>query len=204
LVLRQVGEHFEIISNGTFLMDTRNGESEKLLVRAALDRADDPCSILIGGLGVGFSLREALLDQRLNDVTVVEIEPEIVRWNREDLAELNGRAVDDERVTVVQDDLLDFLRSTDATYSAICLDIDNGPDWTVTAANTAMYDDAGTELVASRLRPGGVLTVWSAAASPAYEGTLRRHFARVETILVPVSRGEPDVVFVASESVVVF
>lgn len=204
LVLRQVGEHYEIISNGVFLMDTRNGESERLLITSALERCASPETLLIGGLGVGFSLQEALRDRRLNDLTVIEVEPEIVRWNRGDLRQVNGSAVDDDRVQILQTDLIDHLRTTDATYDVICLDIDNGPDWTVTDANAELYGDAGTALVANRLRPGGVLAVWSAAASPSYEAVLQRRFRSVETILVPVPRGEPDVVFIATDSVVVF
>ncbi|HVY09514.1 MAG TPA: hypothetical protein VHB18_05155, partial [Mycobacteriales bacterium] len=92
LVLRQDGEHFEVISNGTFLMDTRNGESERRLVQAALARNERASSVLIGGLGVGFSLIEALKDQRVARVTVVEIESAIIRWHREHLAGISEAA----------------------------------------------------------------------------------------------------------------
>jgi spermidine synthase len=93
------------------------------------------------------------------------------------------------------------LRSSPTQYDAICLDVDNGPEWTVTADNAGLYGDAGTALLARRLRPGGVLTVWSAARSPAYEGVLARHFGKVEVVEVPVARGEPDVVFAATKAV---
>jgi spermidine synthase len=200
LVLRRDGEHLEVISNGTFLMDTRNGESERLLITAALAAHADPHSILIGGLGVGFSLAEAIRDQRLETVTVVEIEPTILAWHDTHLAPLTAAALADRKVTVVVADLLEQLRATPDRYDVICLDIDNGPDWTVTPGNAPLYDDAGTALLASRLASGGVLGVWSAAASSAYASTLRRHFARVEVHEVAVRRGEPDVVMICVDA----
>jgi len=198
LVLRRDGEDFEVISKGTFLMDTRNGESERLLVRAALDRCMDPESVLIGGLGVGFSLVEALREPRVARVTVVEVEPTIVAWHRTHLASYTKTALADPRSTVITADLLAHLRATTDRYDVICLDIDNGPDWTVTDENADLYHDAGTALVASRLAHGGVLAVWSAARSPTYEATLHRHFAQVVVHEVTVERGEPDAVMVAS------
>jgi spermidine synthase len=198
LVLRQEGDHLEVISNGVFLMDTRNGESERLLVDAALSRATKPRSILIGGLGVGYSLIEALKDDRVARVTVVEIEPTILRWHETHLGHITGEARSDERTRVIITDLATLLRSNSERYDAICLDVDNGPDWTVSEANAELYAAAGTQLLTSRLRDGGVLTVWSAARSPAYEAILGRHFGQVEVVEVPVARGEPDVVFVAS------
>ncbi|MFJ8745273.1 spermidine synthase [Embleya sp. NPDC127516] len=255
LVLRQVGEHYEIISNGCFLMDTRAGASERLLVRTALDALegvdargalatpeapDAPetlgvaggLRILVGGLGVGFTLREALTDPRVGQVTVVEREPAVVRWGRGPLAPFSGHALADSRVRVITSDLVAWVRSpsiapadgvseradreaaarsgkgsderphvsregSDERFHALCLDIDNGPDWTVTDGNASLYDDAGLAALRARLLPGGVLTVWSATASPAFADRLRARFAQVTVHQVPVPRGEPDVVFVA-------
>jgi spermidine synthase len=200
-VLRRRGPHHEIISNGVFLMDTRSGESERLLVRAALAGAPPgrPLDLLIGGLGVGFSLDEAARSARPASITVVEIEPAVVRWHRE---HLDAGALTDPRVRVVRADLLAFLADgTDpydaVCYDAICLDIDNGPEWTVTDDNRNLYGDAGLALVRRRLRPGGVLTVWSAAESAEFLDRLRSAFSAVEVLPVPVARGVPDVVYVA-------
>jgi spermidine synthase len=198
LVLRQIGEHFEIISNGTFLMDTRNGGSERLLVTAVTSRHASPERMLIGGLGVGFSLLAALADPRTTHVVVVEVEPVIVGWHHSHLASRTAAALDDPRVEIVVADLLDHLRSTQQHYDVICIDIDNGPDWTVTAANGALYDAAGTALLASRLAPGGMVSVWSAARSPAYEAVLAEAFERVEVEQVEMARGQPDIVMVGS------
>ncbi|HVU61845.1 MAG TPA: hypothetical protein VHD58_09370 [Mycobacteriales bacterium] len=203
LVLRKAGEHFEVISNGVFLMDTRNGQSERLLVRAALTRLQSNAAwrVLIGGLGVGFSLREALADERVARVTVVEIEATIVDWHERHLRHLTGEARGDNRTEIVIADIADLLQSSSAQYDAICLDIDNGPDWTVSEANTELYGDTGVALLARRLNPDGVLTVWSAAGSATYVEVLGRHFGNVEVIEVPVARGAPDVVFVATNPV---
>jgi spermidine synthase len=201
LVLRRVGTDFEVISNGTFLMDTRSGESERLLVRAALERCDNPARVLVGGLGVGFSLREALADARVREVTVVEVEPAILGWHRSHLASYSAGSLDDPRTAIVVADLVEHLATADERYDVVCLDTDNGPEWTVTPANARLYDEAGTALLASRLEPGGVLAVWSAARSPSYETRLHRHFARVEAHEVAVQRGEPDVVIVGSDAV---
>jgi spermidine synthase len=210
LVLRGDGRHFEIISNGVFLMDTRAGESERLLVRAALERVARPADVLIGGLGVGFSLAEALAWPLTRAVTVIECEPAVIGWHSTHLRPYSGGALGDDRVRVEHADLLGWLRSTgDArdhhgaheahgTYDVICLDIDNGPEWTVTEGNAALYGPAGLDLLAGRLRPGGVLAVWSAAAAPAFEASLGERFEDVSAHPVWVARGEPDVVYLAS------
>jgi spermidine synthase len=198
LVLRSSGEHYEVISNGMFLMDTRGGESERLVVRAAIERHGHPSTALIGGLGVGFTLMEALADPRIERVVVVEIEPTIVAWHRNHLSRLSGAALADPRTTIVIGDIADYLRTTSDDFDVICLDVDNGPDWTVTPSNTALYGDSGTAAITARLSPGGVLSVWSADRSPAYESVLHRHFGSVEVREVAVPRGHPDVVFVGS------
>jgi spermidine synthase len=197
LVLRRAGAHFEIISNGVFLMDTRGGRSERLLVRAALARVTRPARLLIGGLGVGFSLAEAAGSPGVA-VTVVELESAVIGWHRTYLRPCSAGALDDPRVTVACADLLDWLPATPDTYDAICLDIDNGPDWTVTERNARLYADAGLDLVLRRLAPGGTLAVWSASAVPAFAQRLLARFGRVESRTVPVPRGEPDVIYLAT------
>jgi spermidine synthase len=195
LVLRRDGEHHEIVSNGVFLMDTRDGRSERELVRAALRTAPGSAPagsrLLIGGLGVGFSLAEALRSPGVARVTVVEIEPAVVRWNRTHF----GGQLDDPRVTVVVEDLNAWLLAGDDEYDAVCLDVDNGPEWTVTSSNAALYGDRGLDAVDRRLAPGGALAVWSAGAAPAFEARLRRRYASVDVIEIPVPRGEPDLIY---------
>jgi spermidine synthase len=198
IVLRRRGDDYEIISNGVFLMDTRNGESERLLVRAALDACAAPDRVLIGGLGVGFSLAEAVRSASPHSISVIEIEPAVIGWHRD---HLGAGGLADPRVRVVRADLLAHLAERTDEYDVICLDIDNGPEWTVTDDNRALYGDHGLALLRSRLRPGGVLAVWSAAESAAFVSRLAAGFGRVTTIPVPVPRGVPDVVYIAQVGV---
>jgi spermidine synthase len=197
LVLRRVGADFEIIANGVFLMDTRNGESERLMVDAVAERMPAGGRLLVGGLGVGFSLRAALDQPRVGEVVVVERERAVIEWNRGPLRERHGDALADPRARCVAADLLSWLPSSGESFDGICLDIDNGPEWTVTDGNAALYDSSGLAMVARALVPGGVLAVWSASASPAFAARLTTLFGAVETLSVPVPRGEPDRVFLA-------
>ena len=197
-MLRRAGQHFEVISNGTFLMDTRDGRSERLLVSAAVAAAQEPRSLLVGGLGVGFSLREAVAAAALERIDVVEIEPALVQWHRNHLAPLTGAALADPRVSVVVADLADHVATHAATYDVLCVDVDNGPTWTVTPANDALYDREGTLRLLAALRPGGVLAAWSAMPVPAYEQLLRDLGCTVTVHTVDVARGDPDVVYVAT------
>ncbi|MGW1719098.1 spermine/spermidine synthase domain-containing protein [Streptomyces sp. NPDC002156] len=202
VVLRRHGELLQIIANGCFLMDTSDGRSERLLMDVALDALDPGTPaphVLIGGLGVGFSLAHAADEPRWGRITVVEREAAIVEWHRDGpLAAISARAFTDPRTEIVAADLVRYVNETCATFDALCLDIDNGPDWTVTEDNQSLYSQAGLASCARVLRPGGVLAVWSAQPSPEFEGTLRNAgFQRVRTEEVPVARGVPDVVHLA-------
>ncbi|WAX78000.1 spermidine synthase [Streptomyces sp. KMM 9044] len=207
VVLRRHGSLLQIIANGCFLMDTSDGRSERRLVDAALsalDAADtraghgprqDP-HVLIGGLGVGFSLAHAAAAPRWGRITVVEREPAVVDWHRAGpLAELSASALADPRTEIVEADLVAYVHETSDTFDALCLDIDNGPDWTVTEDNGGLYSPTGLMDCARALRPDGVLAVWSAQPSANFEKTLRdAGFRQVRTEEIPVARGVPDVV----------
>lgn len=197
LVLRRVGADLEIVSNGVFLMDTRDGRSERLLVREAVTAHGAARSLLVGGLGVGFSLDEAVGLPGLTSVDVVEIEPVLVGWHRTHLADRTADVLADPRVRVLVADVADHLAGHPATYDVVCLDVDNGPDWTVTEANASLYGAAGLARCLGALRPGGVLAVWSANAAPTYEALLRAQLDDVRVVTVPayVERGGPDVVY---------
>ena len=201
LVLRADGDHLEVISNGVFLMDTRDGDSERLLVQAALQRHPAPDTLLIGGLGVGFSLVEALADPRVVRVVVVEREAALLRWHQSWLAPYSGQALSDARTTVVCADLVDWLREVAAgTIDVACLDTDNGPDWLVTPGNAALYDSDGLSRLAAALAPAGLAAFWSASASPEFQDRLASAIGPVEVLTVPSTsapRGEPDVVFLS-------
>lgn len=203
VVLRQRGAHHEIIANGCFLMDTSDGRSERLLIDAAYEALaaagkSDP-TLLIGGLGVGFSLARAAANPRWRHIAVVEREQAIIDWHRTGpLGQISGDALADPRSVILHTDLVDYLRTTTDRYDALCLDIDNGPDWTVTDDNENLYSAAGLAACQGRLEPGGVLAVWSAQPSPAFEDALRNAgFTGVTTEEIRVARGVPDVVHLA-------
>lgn len=198
VVLRRHGDRLEIIANGCFLMDTSDGRSERRLVDAALDAlaGRDRPDVLIGGLGVGFSLAHAAANPRWGGITVVEREHAIVEWHLDGpLCAFSAEALADPRTVIVEADLVAYVNETSATYDALCLDIDNGPGWTVTEGNEILYGEAGLASCVRVLRPGGVLAVWSAQPSPEFEETLRNvGFQQVRTEEIPVARGVPDVV----------
>ncbi|OIJ86040.1 spermidine synthase [Streptomyces colonosanans] len=201
VVLRRHGGLLQIIANGCFLMDTSDGRSEQLLVDVACDALSGRPrpSVLIGGLGVGFSLAHAAEDPRWGRITVVERERAIIDWHLDGpLSALSSRALADPRTGILEADLVRYVHETTDTYDALCLDIDNGPDWTVTEDNDSLYSASGLASCARVLTPGGVLAVWSAQPSSDFEGTLRNAgFQQVRTEEVPVARGVPDVVHLA-------
>ena len=206
VALRRRGECFEIIANGCFVMDTSDGRSERLMVSAALGRLEHArgASVLIGGLGVGFSLAEACADPRPGRICVVEREQAVIDWHTRGAAPLRrfaGTGHNDPRARVVAGDLLRHVRTTGERYDVLCLDIDNGPGWTVTDGNRSVYGPAGLAALERVLTGGGVLSVWSAAPAPDFVRTLAARFGRVETLEVPLlpgRRGAPDVVIIAS------
>jgi spermidine synthase len=195
---------YEIIANGCFLMDTSDGRSERLLIDAAL--AELPAArprpaVLIGGLGVGFSLARAAAEPRWGRIAVVEREAAVIDWHRTGpLSAVSAAALADPRTEILATDLVAYLRAgaDGDTYDALCLDIDNGPDWTVTDGNGSLYSPTGLAACRDRLTPGGVLAVWSAQPSPGFEQALRNaRFSGVRTKEIPVVRGVPDVVHLA-------
>ncbi|MGW8955222.1 spermidine synthase [Streptomyces sp. NPDC055709] len=195
------GEIHEIIANGCFLMDTSDGRSERRLLDAAyeaLDGRPSP-SVLIGGLGVGFSLARAAAEPAWSRIAVVEREQAIIEWHMSGpLRRISDAALADPRTVILHTDLVDHVHNASDTYDALCLDIDNGPDWTVTEDNGNLYSPDGLAACARRLTPGGVLAVWSAKPSADFEESLRNAgFSWVRTEEIRVARGVPDVVHLA-------
>ncbi|MFF2521537.1 spermidine synthase family protein [Streptomyces liangshanensis] len=204
VVLRRRGAELEIIANGCFLMDTSDGRSERLLIDAALAalpdaRREGHPSVLVGGLGVGFSLAHAAADPRWGRIVIVEREEAVIDWHRTGpLARISGAALADPRTEILHADLVAYVRTATDSYDALCLDIDNGPDWTVTEDNTSLYTPSGLAACRERLNPGGVLAIWSAQPSAAFGEALRNAgFGGVTAEEIPVARGVPDVVHLA-------
>ncbi|MEW1722276.1 spermidine synthase [Streptomyces sp. NPDC093109] len=202
VVLRRRGERLEIIANGCFLMDTSDGRSERLLIDAARDALPagrEAPAVLVGGLGVGFSLAHAAADERWGRIVVVEREEAVIDWHRTGpLGAVSRAALADPRTVILHTDLVEYVRTTTDRYDALCLDIDNGPEWTVTEDNENLYSPAGLAACRARLKTGGVLAVWSANPSPAFGEALRNAgFTGVRAEEIRVARGVPDVVHLA-------
>ena len=194
LVLQRRDGHYQVVANGVFLMDTRGGGSERLHATAAAERMPPPGRMLVGGLGAGFSLAAALAHRGVGEVHVLEREPAVLRWNRGPLAPLNGDALGDPRVRTHEADVVPWLANAPAcSLDAICLDVDNGPGWLVSPGNAWLYEDDGLRSAARVLSPAGVLSIWSAAPTPALVARMSAHFTEVEVTEVSVARGEPDV-----------
>jgi spermidine synthase len=170
----------ELRANGTFVMDTAEHASELALADAALDAVADPRRVLVGGLGLGFTLDRVLGDSRVEHVDVVEIEPALVDWMRDGTIPHGRRLLADSRARVVVADIARAVtEARDATYDVVLLDVDNGPDQLVHETNRAIYDEPFLRAVHDRLDPAGALVVWSAARAPRLLETLRAVFSDV-------------------------
>ena len=164
--------------NGDTLMSSRTHGSEEALARLACQRvrAKERPRVLVGGLGMGFTLRAAL-DQLPPDavVTVAELLPAVVEWNRGPLASLAGHPLNDRRVRVKGEDVGFTIRANTGQFDAIVLDVDNGPAAFTAPANHGLYDNAGVAAAYAALRTGGALAVWSAWDDRKFEQRLRFH-----------------------------
>ena len=184
MTLTRRGGEYMIMADGKDLMSSRMKGSEEALATIGCDRArtQEGASVLVGGLGMGFTLR-ATLDVVAADATVVvaELMPAVVEWNRGPLAPLAGRPLEDRRVEVALGDIALLLRGARGRFDAILLDVDNGPAAFTQAANAGLYDNAGLTMMREALRAGGVLAVWSAWDDRKFEHRLRHHGFTVET-----------------------
>ena len=162
------GRDFIIVLGRNELMSTRMRGSEEALATMALERLAAPVPhLLIGGYGMGFTLRAALAARPQARVTVAELVPEVVAWAQGPMAALAGGCLDDPRVSLKMADVADLIAKTSG-YDAILLDVDNGPDGLVRAANDRLYSPAGLRAARAALRPDGVLAIWSAARDLAF------------------------------------
>lgn len=190
IMLRQRGNIFEIRYNGIELMSNLNHQSEDQLALRTMRRLDFRAKrVLIGGLGLGYSLRAALdLAAPETEVTVCEIIPEVVAWNRGPLAHLAQSPLDDPRSKIVIGDVRDHLAASEGRYDLILLDTDNGPDFVVRPGNEDLYQAQGIAVVARALTPGGLAAFWSATASDRFERTLAKYpwsWIREDIPLIP-------------------
>lgn len=181
------GRDFIIILDRNELMSSRMSGSEEALANLSCERLRGRARphLLIGGYGMGFTLRAALaaLDDT-GSVTVAELVPEIIQWARGPMAELAAGCLDDPRVRLVQADVADVIGAARGVYDAILLDVDNGPDGLVRQANDRLYSAQGIAAAIAALKPGGILAIWSAAPDASFARRLSRAGLAVEEVAV--------------------
>jgi spermidine synthase len=195
LSLRERAGHVELRCNGWELMSNRAHQSEEALaILACAQITATAPRVLIGGLGFGYTLSAALrhLPESAR-VTVAELLPEVIAWNRGPLAAFAGHPLTDPRVSVACADITALLSAAaePASFDAILLDTDNGPDAVMLAANASLYRPETLRLIHRALRPAGILAVWSADPSPRFEHNLRGAGFQWRSQDVP-ARGAPD------------
>ncbi|CAN5823851.1 hypothetical protein BH11MYX2_BH11MYX2_40240 [soil metagenome] len=189
MILKRADNHITIDVNGHMLMSSYEHASEDALGRALANKlvgVEKP-RVLIGGLGLGFTLRAALDAMPKNaEVVVAELVPEVLAWQKGPYGTLANRPVDDPRVEVVVEDVRQLIQHKQAGYDAILLDVDNGPDALVHPSNSRLYTRAGLGRARTALRPNGLLAVWSAFASRTFTQWLK-----ASNFAVKLERPEP-------------
>lgn len=205
LRLKQRGTEFSIMLGTNELMNSRLSGSEEALARLSCERIAGRKwpSILIGGLGMGFTLRAALaaLDGDAA-VTVAELVPAVVGWARGPMSTIFGGCLDDPRVGIREADVGQLIRTQKAAWDAILLDVDNGPEGIVYKGNDSLYDAAGLAAASAALKPGGVLAVWSQGPDGGFTRRLKQAGFAVEEVNTRAhgKRGARHVIWVASKA----
>ncbi len=183
LKLYQRDSEFSIRVNGQELMNSRMFGSEKKLAEfSCCEVADrEKASILIGGLGMGYTLSAALKSLNSDaDVTISELVPAVVEWNKEVLGHLADFPLEDSRVTVLVEDVVEVIKSKKSAYDAILLDVDNGPDGLTQEGNENLYNFAGLSMIKNSLKPGGIVAIWSAAPDKGFTDRLKKSSFQVD------------------------
>jgi spermidine synthase len=196
MVLQRRDTEYAIFAGGKLLMSSRMHGSEEALAALACERARGLAapSVLIGGLGMGFTVRAALdLLPAGASVTVAELQPAVADWNRGPLGPLAGQPLRDRRVRLETRDVSLVIRESTHRFDAIILDVDNGPDAFTTSANARLYGDAGLASIRTALKPGGALAVWSAWEDRKFEQRLRYggFSVRTERVRARLKQGGP-------------
>ncbi|MDR7153993.1 spermidine synthase [Sphingobium xenophagum] len=187
LMLYRRGGDFMIVLDRNELMSSRMSGSEKALALMTIERLAGRKAphLLIGGYGMGFTLRAALgvLGQDAR-ITLAELVPEIIDWARGPMAELADGCLDDPRVDLRMGDVVPVIAAGRACYDAILLDVDNGPDGLTAAANDRLYSATGLAAARAALTPGGILAVWSAGSDDAFSRRLASAGFAVDEVAV--------------------
>jgi len=187
------------------LMNSRLSGSEEALATLACRRIEavKRPNLLIGGLGMGFTLRAALAvlgpDAR---ITVAELVPAVIAWARGPMASIFAESLDDPRASILNADVIEVIQSHASAFDAILLDVDNGPEGLIRKANDALYNPKGLKAVRRALRPGGVLAVWSSGPHPLFSKRLRDAGLDVDEVAVRATtkrRGARHIIWFATK-----
>ncbi|RWB58128.1 hypothetical protein [Mesorhizobium sp.] len=203
LRLKQRGAEFSIMLGTNELMNSRLSGSEEALAKLSCERiaGRKQPRILIGGLGMGFTLRAALaaLDADAA-VTVAELVPEVVAWARGPMAGIFDGCLDDPRVTIREADVGRLIKADAAAWDAILLDVDNGPEGIVYKGNDSLYSTAGLAAARAALKPGGLMAVWSQGPDSGFTRRLKQAGFIVEEINARArgKRGARHVIWIAT------
>ena len=176
LRLMRRGAEFSMKLGQNELMNSRLSGSEEALATLSCKKIEavKRPHLLIGGLGMGFTLRAALaVLGREARITVAELVPAVIAWAHGPMADLFGDSLTDPRATIREADVVDVIKSSPAAFDAILLDVDNGPEALIRKANDALYDVSGLQAIQRALRPGGILAVWSSGPNIAFTKRLR-------------------------------
>ncbi|RYE63657.1 MAG: hypothetical protein EOP17_16940 [Rhizobiaceae bacterium] len=204
LRLKQRGQEFSIMLGTNELMNSRLSGSEEALATLAQEKIGKRAkpSMLIGGLGMGFTLRAALAVLPEDaQVTVAELVPTVVDWARGPMAPVFKGCLDDPRVTIFEGDVSELIRSSTGAFDAILLDVDNGPDGLTRASNDRLYNMAGLYAARSALRPGGVLAVWSSGPDAGFTRRLKEVGFQADVVNTRANgkRGAKHVIWLAAK-----
>ncbi|MFA6154980.1 spermidine synthase [Mesorhizobium sp.] len=205
LRLKRRGSEFSIMLGTNELMNSRLSGSEEALAKLTCARiaSHRQPRILIGGLGMGFTLRAALAELANDaEIVVAELVPAVVAWARGPMAEVFGGCLDDPRVTIRETDVGELIRARPAAWDAILLDVDNGPEGIVHKSNDELYSARGLATARGALTPGGVLSVWSQGPDSGFARRLKQAGFTVEEINTRANgkRGARHVIWIATRN----
>jgi len=173
------------------LMSTRMHFSEVELARIVCTKLKPGARVMIGGLGLGYTLRSALdLIPKDGKVVQIELVPEVVEWNRGPLAEFTDHPLDDNRTELVEGDVAEAIRNAHNEFDAIMLDVDNGPSPVVDESNSWLYSDPGLQAIRRALKNGGSVAIWSADDEPKFPSRMRRNGFRADRHRVRTHKGK--------------